>query len=59
MAVNDMRKGQEKIQNLIDGGYAKVLVAFQKQMFNAYLKAKFTRKEALELVIRFTQGSAK
>ena len=49
--VGKMRNAQEALRNMLDGGYYKVLVEGHKALFDEYLKADFTREEALRLVM--------
>ena len=51
MSIEEFRKAQESLGDLLGGGYWKQAVELQKQMFDEYIKAGFTREESLKLTM--------
>jgi len=46
-----MRKAQEQILSMLQGGYYKEMIKMQKALYDEYVKVGFTKKQAFELVI--------
>lgn len=51
-AVEDLRKSQEEISRLREGGYYKELVLLHWELYSAYLEAGFNEEQALTLVVK-------
>ncbi|KKL08040.1 hypothetical protein LCGC14_2579910 [marine sediment metagenome] len=48
---SEMRKAQEQILSMLQGGYYKEMIKMQKALYDEYVKVGFTKKQAFELVI--------
>ena len=46
-----LRKCQEDILNLLNGGYYKELCLLQKAMYDEYIKIGFDKEQALQLTM--------
>jgi|TARA_R100000501_G_C2617800_1_gene111299 hypothetical protein len=56
MSVEDQRKAQEEIVNMLKGGYYKDFIKVQSEFFKGYIAEGFTREESLQLVIALTKS---
>ena len=50
----ELRKAQEAILNMLNGGYYKEMIRMQIVLYKEYIKVGFDKKQAFELVIQMT-----
>ena len=51
MSVEEERKAQENLKNMINSGYYKVLCELQKAMYDEYIHVGFTPEQAMQLIM--------